>query len=165
MKKASVPDWSSKIYRNGLSRRILVAKETLHKTRSTKPLLIVHLEGTIGFYDENKFFYLREKSLAYLSALSHNFRIVALSYESKSITKRLLNHFSNVMSNSKGFTFDAVYVLKKHLSGGRLNCSHILLDHAEEIGEGQLEIFASSKVIILTSDPGNLVLGRLDNDF
>jgi hypothetical protein len=40
------------------------------------------------------------------------------------------------MSNNKGFTFDAVYVLKKHLAGGRLNCSHILLDHAEEISEG-----------------------------
>ena len=63
------------------------------------------------------------------------------------------------MSNNKGFTFDAVYVLKKHLAGGRLNCSHILLDHAEEISEGQLEIFIASKVIILTSD------SELDDNF
>jgi len=81
MKKSNVAGWTTKIYRNGLSKRILVAKETLNKNRAMKPLLIVHLEGTIGFYDENKFFYLRERSLTLLSALSHNFRIVAISQE------------------------------------------------------------------------------------
>jgi hypothetical protein len=58
-----------------------VAKETLNKNRAIKPLLIVHIEGTLGFYDENKFFYLRERSLTLLSALSHNFRIVGVSME------------------------------------------------------------------------------------
>jgi hypothetical protein len=43
-------------------------------------------------------------------------------------------------------------VLKKSLTGGWLNVSHILLDMAEEITEGHLEAFAASQVIIVTSD-------------
>jgi hypothetical protein len=134
-----------------MSRRILVGKETLTKNRCSKPMIIVHLEGTIGYFDENKFFYVRERNLNILQSLSHNFRIVALSCESKRMVKRLCRSIHNFQS-SKSFTFDAVYVLKRSLTGGWLNVSHILLDMAEEITEGHLEDFAASKVIIVTHD-------------
>jgi hypothetical protein len=44
----------------------MVGKETLSKSRSTKPIIIIHLEGTIGYFDENKFFYIRERNLTLL---------------------------------------------------------------------------------------------------
>lgn len=116
--------------------------------------ILIFINGSFHVY-----FYVKDKSLSILSALSHNFRIVALSMESKSVTKRLCNYFSSTMSNNKGFTFDAVYVLKRQLAGGKLNVSHILLDHAEEIAEGELEKFAASKVIILTAD------AKIDDNF
>jgi hypothetical protein len=152
MKKATVSNWTPKIYRNGLCKRLLVAKETLHKGRTCKPLLIVHIEGTLGYFDENKFFFCREKYLSYLSALSHNFRVIGLSTEPSKITKRLCHFMSHTLSAQRGFTFDAVYVIKKQMAGGKLNCSQLLLDMADDINEGNLEAFAASHCIILTAD-------------
>ena len=43
---------------------------------------------------------------------------------------------SHTLSAQRGFTFDAVYVIKKCMATGKLNCSQLLLDMADDINEG-----------------------------
>ena len=66
-------------YLEGVSTRIMVAKETLKNTsRSKLPILIVNLDGIFGYFDEHKVYYLRSAVLYYLIALSANFRTIAI---------------------------------------------------------------------------------------
>lgn len=47
-------------YREGVSTRLLVAKETLNNPlRNKLPLIIINLDGTIGYFDENKIYFVR----------------------------------------------------------------------------------------------------------
>jgi hypothetical protein len=50
-------------YKNGLSKRILVAKETLSKPRLSLPVLILDLDGVLGYFDLAKTYLLRQSEL------------------------------------------------------------------------------------------------------
>jgi hypothetical protein len=66
-------------YKEGLSKRILVAKEALSKTRMTLPVLILDLDGVVGYFDQAKTYLLRQSDLTQIISLSNNFRMVAFS--------------------------------------------------------------------------------------
>jgi hypothetical protein len=78
-------------YKMGLSRRVLVAQETLvNKQRQKLPVLILNLDGVVGHWDESKTYHIRYKTLIYLTAISCNFRVVAFSTsQTKGIVTRL----------------------------------------------------------------------------
>ena len=76
-------------YRNGVSTRLLVAKETFQPKRAKLPIMILNLDGTLGFFDESKHYNCKEKSLQMLQSLSHNFKIIGFSSESKGLITRL----------------------------------------------------------------------------
>jgi hypothetical protein len=66
-------------YREGVSTRLMVARETLSNTNRQKfPLLIFNLDGVTGYWDEAKVYHMRSSILKYLVALSNNFRLVAV---------------------------------------------------------------------------------------
>lgn len=93
-------------YRNGISTRLLVAKETFAPKRAKLPVLILNIDGALGFFDEAKHYNLKEKCLSMLQSLSHNFKIVAFSSESKG----LLTRFGKCLTETKTpFAFDAMY--------------------------------------------------------
>ena len=50
-------------YRNGISTRLLVGKETFSPKRAKLPILVVNLDGVLGYFDEAKAFNTRERSL------------------------------------------------------------------------------------------------------
>jgi hypothetical protein len=42
------------------------------------PLIILDLDGVIGYWDENKNYHIQASTISYLIALSHNYRLVAI---------------------------------------------------------------------------------------
>ena len=50
-------------YRNGISTRLLVAKETFAQKRAKLPILVINLDGVLGYFDESKHYYCKEKCL------------------------------------------------------------------------------------------------------
>ena len=78
-------------YKMGLSRRVLVAQETLvNKYRQKLPVLVLNLDGVIGHWDESKTFNIRQKTFMYLAALTCNFRIIAFATsQTKGVVTRL----------------------------------------------------------------------------
>ena len=97
-------------YRNGVSTRLLVAKETFQPKRAKLPILVINLDGTLGFFDESKHYNCKEKSLTMLQSLSHNFKIVGISSESKGLITRL---GKQMMDYKVPFAFDAVYQIQR----------------------------------------------------
>jgi len=78
-RKRRVKSMTAHRYREGKSTRIMVAKETLQSSlRHKLPLILINLDGITGYFDEAKIYYLRAGVIAYLIALSVNFRVVAL---------------------------------------------------------------------------------------
>lgn len=51
MKKAAT-NLTSRIYREGVSRRLFVASNTLTTKRERLPIIIISLDGVLGYYDE-----------------------------------------------------------------------------------------------------------------
>jgi hypothetical protein len=93
-------------YRNGISTRLLVARETFAAKRAKLPILIMNLDGVIGYFDEAKNYIIKEKCLTILQSLSHNFKIVGFSSEPRG----LISRFGKYLSEFKtAFTFDAIY--------------------------------------------------------
>ena len=93
-------------YRNGISTRLLVARETFAAKRAKLPILVMNLDGVLGYFDEAKAYHCKEKYLSVLQSLSHNFKIVGFSSESKG----LITRFGKCLSEYKSpFAFDAVY--------------------------------------------------------
>lgn len=93
-------------YRNGISTRLLVGKETFQAKRAKLPILVINLDGVLGFFDESKNYQCKEKSITMLQSLSHNFKIVGFSSESKGLITRLGKMLSEFKTP---FAFDAVY--------------------------------------------------------
>ena len=104
---------------------MFVAKETFSAKRSKLPIIIISLDGVFGYFDETKAYHFKEKSLFYLHSLSHNFRIVAFSMETRSIIRRMVRSLAEM---KQGFHFDAVYALGRKHNCYRLNITHVLLD-------------------------------------
>jgi len=50
-------------YRNGISTRLLVAKETFAPKRAKLPVLILNIDGALGYFDEAKHYNLKDKCL------------------------------------------------------------------------------------------------------
>ena len=50
-------------YRNGISTRLLVARETFTPKRAKLPILVINLDGVLGYFDESKQYYCKEKSI------------------------------------------------------------------------------------------------------
>ena len=95
-------------YRDNISNRLFVAKETFTPKRLKLPILVLNLDGVLGYFDECKTYILREKSLQLLHSLSHNYRIVAYSHEPSYILKKLIKVMSEY---HRPFIFDAVYYI------------------------------------------------------
>ena len=93
-------------YRNGISSRLLVAKETFQAKRAKLPIMMLNIDGVLGYFDETKGYVVKEKCLTMLQSLSNNFKIVGFSSESKG----LITRFAKNLSEFKiPFAFDAVY--------------------------------------------------------
>ena len=93
-------------YRNGVSTRLLVARETFIAKRAKLPILVINLDGVLGYFDEYKSYVVKEKCLQMMQGLSHNYKIVGFSCESKGIISR----FGRNLADYKiPFAFDAVY--------------------------------------------------------
>lgn len=76
--RKNIAQMTARKYGDGMSQRILVAKETLkNQDRQKLPIIILNLDGIVGYFDEMKTFYLRQNALNQLIALSANFRILA----------------------------------------------------------------------------------------
>lgn len=81
MRQKHITHLTSSKYREGISQRLFVAKDTFSQKRSKLPIAIISLDGVFGYFDENKAYNLKEKSLYYLLTISHSFRVVAYSQE------------------------------------------------------------------------------------
>ena len=125
-----------------------MAKETFLPKRQKLPVLLLNLDGALGYWDEAKCYIFKERGLGQLIGLSHNFRIVAYSAEPKSLIKRLGNAMAEY---SRPFCFDAMYQIPKKPHQQRVNISHILLDFSDE-DEEDLDLFACSSVVMVTVD-------------
>jgi len=78
-------------YIEGGSIRLMVAKETLSsKPRQKLPIIIVNLNGTIGYFDEQRHYNTRLSSIQLLIALSANFRVIGIvNDQTKNSTRKL----------------------------------------------------------------------------
>jgi hypothetical protein len=63
-------------YKEGLSKRLLVAKDALSLARNQLPILIVNLEGVFGYFDHAKTYQVRPSELTQIISLSNNFRVI-----------------------------------------------------------------------------------------
>ena len=78
-----------------------------------------------GYFDEQKSFHFKEKSMSYLHTLSHSFRVIAFSMEPRNLVRKLVRQLAEM---KVAFYFDAVYALGRKHHCYRLNITHILLD-------------------------------------
>lgn len=137
-------------YRNGVSTRLLVAKETFAPKRAKLPVLVLNLDGVMGYFDEAKAYQCRERSLTMLQSLSHNFKVVAFSSEPKG----LITRFGKALSEFKTpFAFDAVYQIQRKptQNQNRVNLTHVILDFSSD-DEEDLDLFVSSQIVLVTVD-------------
>lgn len=75
-------------YKEGISKRILVAKEVYHRTHL--PVIVINLDGVIGYFDQCYNYHMKQADLIQIISLSNNFRIVAFAINtSKNMVKRL----------------------------------------------------------------------------
>jgi hypothetical protein len=83
-------------YREGESTRLMVAKETLKsKQRQKLPVLMILIDGVIGFWDEQKIFNIRSGVINYLISLSTNYRVVAIAQgQTRKCVKKLCQFLS-----------------------------------------------------------------------
>ena len=152
--KKNISRMTPRRYRDGVSTRILVAKETFLPKRQKLPVLLLNLDGALGYWDEAKAYVFKERGLGQLIALAHNFRIVGYSAEPKSVLKRLGQALAEY---SRPFCFDALYQIVRRPHQPRTNLSHVLLDFSDE-EEEDLDLFACSSVVMVTVD--KQVLGQ-----
>ena len=111
------------------SKRLFLAKETvLNEERRMRPILIINIDGAMGFWDDLKsnYYVLRPKALDSLIQLSYDFRIIAISCMKKKRIFPLIYGLMNIPVSSdalqlasqgkapqmKHLFFDAVYQLK-----------------------------------------------------
>ena len=115
-------------YREGESKRIMVAKECLSfRDRFKLPMLMVNLDGIIGYFDELKMYFIKPSNITLLIALSNNFKVIAFCQgQSKNVLRKLCK-----LLQDKGMVFDAVYLLRR-LKKDRVNITHALLDFWDE---------------------------------
>ena len=97
-------------YKNGISNRLLVAKETFAPKRAKLPILVLNIDGVLGYFDEHKNYNCRERSIHALQSLSHNYKIVGFSSESKGLITRLGRYLSE---HKIPFAFDAIYQIQR----------------------------------------------------
>ena len=109
-KKKNISRMTGRRYRDGVSTRLLVAKETFGAKRVKLPVLLLNLDGGLGYWDEAKTYVFKERGLGQLISLSHNFRIVGYSAEPKSLIKRLGHTMAEY---SRPFCFDAMYQIAR----------------------------------------------------
>ena len=147
-KKKNISRMTPRRYRDGVSTRILVAKETFLPKRQKLPVLLLNLDGALGYWDEAKTYVFKERGLGQLIALAHNFRIVGYSAEPKGLVKRLGRALAEY---SRPFCFDALYQILGRPHQPRVNVSHVLLDFSDE-EEEDLDLFACSSVVMVTVD-------------
>ena len=50
-------------YRDNISNRLFVAKETFSAKRIKLPIIVMNLDGVLGYFDEAKTYVFRERSL------------------------------------------------------------------------------------------------------
>lgn len=96
------------------------------------PSLVIIIDGTIGYWDENKVFYLRSSVINNLIKLSTNVRLIAVAVgQTKKCVTRLCKQLSEKNEGRKPLVFDAVYLVAK-IKSGRVDITHALLDCYDE---------------------------------
>ena len=130
----------------------MVSQLVFKNKRSPRmPVLIVTLDGGLGFYAENeRCYYIRLSVLNLLAALSCNFKIIAVSSMRKKMVRKLVGYLAERSGERSGIIFDGVYklyanVLSKRKQAG--NWSHALLDFYDE--EMELEDWCERKLVCL----------------
>jgi hypothetical protein len=96
------------------SQRLFLSKEiATSEDRRMLPILVVNLDGVLGFWDDTKkFFYLfRTRVVESLIQLSYDFRIVAISNQRQKHIYKVVYGLMNLPmeDGNKTLIFDAVY--------------------------------------------------------
>ena len=129
---------------------MLVARETFSPKRAKLPILVLNLDGVLGYFDESKQYYCKEKAINMLQSLSHNFKIVGFSSESKGLITRFGKNLSEFKTP---FAFDSVYQIQRKptQNQNRVNLTHVILDFSGD-DEEDLDMFVSSHIVLVTVD-------------
>ncbi len=157
--KKKVPFLTAYKYYNAqgqcISQRLMVSQLVFKNKRSPKmPVLIVTLDGGLGFLAENeRCYYVRQSVVNLLAALSCNFKIIAVSAMRKKMVRKICGQLAERNGERSGIIFDGVYkhypnVLSKQKMAG--NWSHALLDFYDE--EMELEDWCEKKLVCLVPE-------------
>lgn len=109
-------------------------------------MLVIDLDGVLGYFDEHKTYAIRQNILNLLFSLSMSFRIVGFTIGiRKHYVRKLISQLANA---SKPFVFDAVYAIKQNRQNEkRANLTQLLLDfHDEAFSFGA---YCATRVIVL----------------
>lgn len=84
------------------------------------PVLIVSLDGGLGFYAENeRSYYVRLSVINLLAALSCNYKIIAVSSLKKKKVRKIVSYLAERNGERSGLIFDGVYKLYPHVLSKR----------------------------------------------
>ena len=96
------------------------------ENRRMLPVLIINLDGAMGYWDEfsSHYYVLRPKVVESLIQLSHDFRIVAVSSQKQNLIFRLVYGLMNMTlyDSSAHLFFDAVYQLNSQNEVKKMDC-------------------------------------------
>ena len=94
--------------------------------RRMLPVLIINLDGAMGYWDElgSNYYVLRPRVVESLIQLSYDFRIVAISSQKQNLIFRLIYGLMNMTlyDNHAHLFFDAVYQLNSQNEVRKLDC-------------------------------------------
>lgn len=82
---------------------MFMSKEcALSEDRRRMPILVVNLDGAVGFWDEIKrnYYVLRPKIVEGLIQLSYDFRIVAVSSQRQKLIRKVIYGLMNILPGS-----------------------------------------------------------------
>jgi hypothetical protein len=85
------------------STRLFMSKEcALSEDRRRMPILVVNLDGAVGFWDDLKrnYYVLRPKIVEGLIQLSYDFRIVAVSSQRQKLIRKVIYGLMNILPGS-----------------------------------------------------------------
>lgn len=89
-------------YRRVTSKRLFTAPETLSSNRRKLPVIVLNLDGLVGFWDDSggQAYVLRQRIVDSLIQLSFDFRLVAVSVEGNWKIRKAILGLMNIVSSS-----------------------------------------------------------------
>ena len=125
-------------------------KQFMKDKRRLLPLLIVDLDGAVGYWDEGKNYNMHPSVLQYLHALSTNYRIAGVSKMNKKQVQRLCKQ---LVDQPKGVVFDAAYSMPHdEIPDLTKIIDDFYLESHFEMRELQLQNFVRNHSCILIAD-------------